>query len=81
MPTPVTLESIANLYCDRGGSQYGGEAVTQLEHALQCATLAQESGATFATVTASLLHDIGHLLHHLGDDIAERGVDDRINQC
>lgn len=77
MPAPVTLESIAKLYRDRGGSLYGGEAVTQLEHALQCANLARENGSTAATVTASLLHDVGHFLHNLGEDIADRGVDDR----
>ena len=77
MATQATLEVIAQLYRDRGDSLYGGEAVTQLEHALQCATLAQDNGSTPATITASLLHDIGHLLHNLGEDIAERGVDER----
>ena len=37
------------------------ESVSQLEHALQTATLAEESGATPELVTAALLHDIGHL--------------------
>ncbi|MGK7912430.1 MAG: phosphonate degradation HD-domain oxygenase [Synechococcus sp.] len=72
-----SLETIEQLYCDRGSQQYGNEAVSQLEHALQCATLAQERGASDAIITACFLHDIGHLLHDLGDDIAERGVDDR----
>ncbi len=43
-------------------SAYSGERVTQLEHALQCALFARESGAAPALIAASLLHDIGHLL-------------------
>jgi len=40
---------------------YIGEAVSQLEHALQCAKLAHDSGADDDTVLAALLHDVGHL--------------------
>ena len=29
-----------------------------------------------ATVLASLLHDVGHMIHQLGEDPAARGVDD-----
>lgn len=42
--------------------QYGGENVSQLEHALQCAWLAEQAGSSAELITASLLHDIGHLL-------------------
>lgn len=38
---------------------YGGEAVDQLAHALQCGTLAVRAGARPAVVAAALLHDIG----------------------
>jgi phosphonate degradation associated HDIG domain protein len=51
--------------------------VTQLEHALQCAGLAEDNGANPALITAALLHDIGHLVHDLGPGAAERGIDDR----
>jgi [1-hydroxy-2-(trimethylamino)ethyl]phosphonate dioxygenase len=61
----------------RGGGGYGDDRVTQLEHALQCAWLAQAEGATATLVTAALLHDIGHLVHDLGEAAAARGVDDR----
>lgn len=37
----TTLASLRDLFAARGDSEYGGEAVTQLEHALQAATLAQ----------------------------------------
>jgi phosphonate degradation associated HDIG domain protein len=38
------------------------DSVTQLEHALQSATLAQSEGASAHLVVAALFHDIGHLL-------------------
>ncbi len=38
---------------------YDGEAVDQLQHALQCADLARNSGHEFEVVVAALLHDIG----------------------
>jgi phosphonate degradation associated HDIG domain protein len=72
----LTLSDIDRLFAERGGEQYTGEPVTQLEHALQTAALAEAEGAGDALVTAALLHDIGHLLHHLGDTPTERGVDD-----
>ena len=38
--------------------QYGNEDVTQLEHALQCAELAEQNNKSDAFITAALLHDI-----------------------
>jgi phosphonate degradation associated HDIG domain protein len=54
-----SLEDIEQLYAARGGWRYG-EGVTQLEHALQCAALAEEHGSPPGLVLAALLHDIGH---------------------
>src|SRR5204863_4106428 len=68
---------ICELLERRGGANYGGERVSQLEHALQCATLAEEAGADAALITAALLHDIGHLVHDLGTEPATQGIDDR----
>ena len=65
---------IMALYRRRGTATYG-EGVTQNEHALQAALLAEQSGAEPALIAAALLHDIGHLLHDLPEDIAEQGVD------
>ncbi len=45
-----------------GSAQYGGEAVSQLEHALQCAHAAEDAGEAAPLIVASLLHDVGHLL-------------------
>ena len=51
--------------------QYGNENVTQLEHALQCAELAEQNNLPNATIAAALLHDIGHLLYEYEDPIHE----------
>ena len=67
----LSLPDIALLFARFGANQYSGEPVTQLEHALQTAHLAEQSGADDALVTACLLHDLGHLLNDHG-----RGVDD-----
>ena len=72
-----TADEIIKLFDERGHSDYGGEEVTQLEHALQCAALAEKAQASDALVIAALLHDIGHLLHDLPQDAPEKGIDDR----
>jgi len=71
------LKSLLDLYRDRAQTQYGGEAINQLEHALQCATLAMQADASPDMIAACLLHDLGHLIHYLGEDAAIRGIDDR----
>jgi phosphonate degradation associated HDIG domain protein len=71
------LKAILELLTTKGHTQYGREAVSQLEHALQCATLAEMDDRTPDFITACLLHDLGHLLHDLGEDVADRGLDDR----
>ncbi len=58
----LTLPEVISLLERRGQSQYGMEAISQLEHALQCAHLAEKAGETPETVVAALLHDLGHLL-------------------
>lgn len=59
---PLNLSEITGLLVRRGGAQYGREAVSQLDHALQCAHLAEQAGEPETLVAAALLHDIGHLL-------------------
>jgi [1-hydroxy-2-(trimethylamino)ethyl]phosphonate dioxygenase len=68
------LEEIRAAFARRGLETYG-EGVSQLEHALQCATCAERDGAAPALVVATLLHDIGHLIHDLPHDIADQGID------
>lgn len=72
----ISLPDIEALFARRGGETYAGEPVTQLEHALQCAWLAEREGAGDALVTACLLHDLGHLLHDLGETPSLQGLDD-----
>jgi phosphonate degradation associated HDIG domain protein len=68
------LDEIRAAFAGRGGDTYG-EGVSQLEHALQCAACAERDGAAPALIAATLLHDIGHLIHNLPQDIADRGID------
>lgn len=63
----LSIEDIGHLLATRGVNQYGREAVSQLEHALQCSQLAEQAGEARATVVAALLHDLGHLLAPGGD--------------
>ena len=72
----LTLQDIDTVFARRGAEQYSGEPVTQLEHALQSAALAEAEGADDELVTAALLHDLGHLLQELGETPSLRGVDD-----
>jgi phosphonate degradation associated HDIG domain protein len=58
----IDMQVITNLFAQSGNDAYFGEPVTQIEHALQCAQLAEQAGADSDTVKAALLHDIGHLL-------------------
>ena len=73
---PLSLDDIDHLFTQHGGTQYSGEPVTQLEHALQTALLAEQAGADDELVTAALLHDLGHLLVHHGDSPTLQGIDD-----
>lgn len=63
----MTLDMITDWLQHRAGAMYGGEAITQLDHALQCATLAVQEQASDELIIAALLHDLGHLAE-LGHD-------------
>lgn len=71
------IDQIERLFQKHGDSQYGFEAVSQLEHALQAAALAEQNGADPSLIAAALLHDVGHLLHNLPDDSTKKGIDDQ----
>jgi len=68
-------DQIFELFRLRGSDAYLGEDVSQSEHALQAAWLAEQSGASPALIVAALFHDIGHLIHGLPEDIADQGID------
>ncbi|MDH0865681.1 phosphohydrolase [Mitsuaria sp. GD03876] len=59
------IAKIEAVFQRRGHLQYGDERrepVTALEHALQCAQLAEWAHAEHSLVAAALLHDIGQLM-------------------
>ena len=68
------LDQIHAAFARRGHEGYG-EGVSQLDHAIQCGAFAERDGASAALVAAAFLHDIGHLLHDLPQDVADSGVD------
>ena len=70
----AAIAAIDEAFRRRGRDHYG-EGVSQQEHALQAAWLAERQGASPALIVAALLHDIGHLLHDLPEDIADQDVD------
>jgi phosphonate degradation associated HDIG domain protein len=68
---------LLDLIGTKGNGLYGGEAVTQTAHALQCAQAAERDGAARPLVAAALLHDIGHLLHRADKTGFGQRMDDR----
>lgn len=68
-------DHILGVLHDGGAAAYFGEPVTQLQHALQTAALAEGAGAPDALVVAALLHDIGHLLTTATTDALPGGTD------
>jgi phosphonate degradation associated HDIG domain protein len=72
----LSLDDIRGLFEEHGNLAYGGEQVSQREHALQCGALAEQEAASDELVVAAFLHDIGHLLNRKGPTPTARGVDD-----
>jgi phosphonate degradation associated HDIG domain protein len=75
MTTP-SLQQIGTIYRNQATGRYGLSDVSQLQHALQSAWLAERNGEPAAMVAAALLHDIGHMIHDLGENPAAEGIDD-----
>jgi phosphonate degradation associated HDIG domain protein len=64
MPSDI-LERLSHWFALHGATSYEGhrrESVSALNHALQCAQLAEDAQADAALVTAALLHDVGHFV-------------------
>jgi gamma-butyrobetaine dioxygenase len=61
---PHVVDALLARYARLGSQRYGGEAVSQLAHALQTAHLAEMAAASDGLIAAALLHDLGHLLQH-----------------
>lgn len=71
------LDALYAIFEGRAHHRYGLTSVTQRAHALQCATHARRQHLAPSIVVACLLHDVGHMIHTLGEHPAEQGVDDR----
>lgn len=67
----LSVDEIVHLLSTRGQAQYGREAASQLEHALQCAQLAEENNEPPELIVAALLHDLGHLVVEPDDDAVQ----------
>lgn len=65
------MDEILHIYADRGDEAYFGECVSILEHGLQAAHFAHNTGAPPPLIVAALLHDVGHLIGDAPDDLAE----------
>jgi phosphonate degradation associated HDIG domain protein len=70
-------EAILPLFQTRGHVAYEGEGVTQLQHAWQCARLAEQAQASEALRLAAWLHDLGHLASALQGTPTLEQVDDQ----
>jgi len=71
------VDTVLGMLRDAGARRYGGEQVSQLAHALQCATLAEREEAASHLIAAALLHDIGHLVGDGDAGLAAKGIDAR----
>lgn len=69
----AVAEAILALYRERGDECYE-EVVTQIQHGLQCAMLAERAGASESLIAAALLHDIGHLLEREPGEVADHDL-------
>ena len=59
-------DNLIVLFRELGQEPYG-EHITQEEHAIQCAALAEHQDAPDSLVLAALLHDVGHLIEQADD--------------
>jgi gamma-butyrobetaine dioxygenase len=64
-------DEIFAIFAGRGSGAYFGESVSMTEHALQAAHFAQAADSPPTLVIAALLHDIGHLVVPVPDDLAD----------
>lgn len=71
----LSIPEIVQLLNSRATTWYGQESVSQLEHALQCADLAEKADETPETVVAALLHDLGHMLSpHRSSEVSAQAL-------
>jgi gamma-butyrobetaine dioxygenase len=77
MSADDAIQAITALFDSEGAAEYLGEPVSQAEHMLQAAALAERDGAGDALIAAALLHDVGHFAGTLTGHDLMRGTDTR----
>lgn len=73
----AVIDELSAIYDGRAHGQYGLSLVNQRAHAVQSGHHARTQGLPATLVVAALLHDIGHMIHELGEHPAAEGIDDR----
>lgn len=73
-------DEILAIFHKRGGDAYFGESVSTTEHSLQAAFFAQAAAAPPGLIVAALLHDIGHLVVEVPNDLEDWTEDARHEQ-
>lgn len=66
---------IRNIFEIKAHETYFGEDVTQLQHAVQAYQLAREKNADLELCIAAFLHDIGHMVADISDDLGAEDHD------
>lgn len=77
--TEVTVDTILEALETAGQVPYGTEPVTELEHALQIADIADEMSGDEELILAALLHDIGRVAVRQ-DEISDTLVPDHMGK-
>lgn len=68
---------IQDIFERLGSDSYLGEAVSMSEHMLQTALNAENAGESCETITAALLHDIGHYTGEFPENYIDLGLNNR----
>ena len=71
------VDFIGDIFRRLGADSYLGEAVTMTEHMLQTARNAEMAGESDETITAALLHDIGHYTGEFPENYIDLGVNNK----
>ena len=64
-------DEILRLFAKRGAGAYFGECISMTEHGLQAAHFARNAAAPPSLIVAALLHDVGHLVVDVPDDLKD----------
>ena len=71
------MDFIGDIFRRLGADSYLGEAVTMTEHMLQTARNAEQAGESDETITAALLHDIGHYTGEFPENYIDLGLNNK----